>query len=427
MDEVRPYRSRVSDRLLKEQLEAAGIVLVQGTKWCGKTTTALHAARSVLYMDDPKHIKNNLYLAENDPVSLFEGEKPRLIDEWQLAPQLWDAARFSVDRRSAVGWLIFTGSALPADMDLVTHTGTGRFAWITMRPMSLWESGESNGRLSLLSLFAGCADSAVSADMTLERMAYLVCRGGWPGTLSMSEATALRQARNYVDAVCQSDVIRVDGVKRDPALARLVLRSYARYLGAQASVSAIASDVSAGRGEKVSDDTVSSYITALKKIFVVEDMPAWNPNLRSKTAIRSSHTRYFVDPSIAAAALGIGPKDLMKDLNTFGLLFETLAVRDLRVFAEALDGYVDHYRDRNGLECDAVVHLRNGSYGLVEIKIGGDTLIEEGVKTLTKLASRINTDNMGKPAFMMILTALGQYAFQRPDGIWIVPIGSLKD
>ena len=427
MDAIKPYRGRVSDRLLKEQLEAAGIVLVQGPKWCGKTTTAIHAARSVLFMDDPKLAKNYLSMAENDPVSLFEGEKPRVIDEWQLAPKLWDAARYEVDRRCATGWLVFTGSAVPADMSQVKHTGTGRFGWLTMRPMSLWESGESNGRMSLLSLFAGNATDAVSIDMTLERIAYLVCRGGWPGALSMSESSSLRHARNYVDAVCNSDITRVDGVSRDPSLARLVMRSFARYQGAQATIGSIAADVSSSRSESVSNDTVASYLKALKNIFVIEDMPAWNPNLRSKTAIRTSNTRYFVDPSIAAASLGVGPKDLMGDLSTLGLLFETLAVRDLRVFAEALDGYVDHYRDRNGLECDAVVHLRNGSYGLVEIKIGGDTLIEEGAKTLTKLASRINTDNMGKPAFMMILTALGPYAFRRSDGIWIVPIGCLKD
>ena len=427
MDEIKPYRKRVSDRLLKEQLEASGVVLVQGPKWCGKTTTAVHAAGSVLYMDDPKQLENNLSIAENDPVSLFEGDKPRVIDEWQLAPKLWDAARFEVSRRCAVGMLIFTGSAVPPDMSKITHTGTGRFAWLTMRPMSLWESGESNGRMSLLSLFAGEAQSAVSSDMTLERMAYLVCRGGWPGSLSLSENAALRQARNYVEAVCQSDIIRVDNVSRNPALARLVMRSYARFQGAQTTIGNIAADVSAGRGEKVSDDTVASYITALRKIFVVEDMPAWSPNLRSKTAIRTSDTRYFVDPSIATAALGIGPRDLMGDLKTFGLMFETLAVRDLRVFAESLDGHVSHYRDRNGLECDAVVHLNNGTYGLVEIKIGGDTLIEEGAATLKKLASKINTDNMGKPAFLMVLTALGQYAFRRSDGVWIVPIGSLKE
>ena len=427
MERIDGYRNRVSDRLLKEQLEATGVVLVQGPKWCGKTTTAVHAAGSVLYMDDPRQIKNNLSMAENDPVALFEGAKPRVIDEWQLAPQLWDAARFEVSRRGAVGMLIFTGSAVPPDMSRITHTGTGRFAWLTMRPMTLWESGESNGRMSLLSLFAGTAQSAVSNDMTLERIAFLLCRGGWPGSLQLSESAALRQTRNYVDAVCQSDITRVDNVERNPELARLIMRSYARLQGAQAPLSTIVADIEASRGYSASTDTVASYITALRKIFVIEDMPAWNPNLRSKTAIRTSDTRYFVDPSIAAAALSISPKNLMGDLSTLGLLFDTLAVRDLRVFAEAIDGKVSHYRDRNGLECDAVIHLRNGTYGLVEVKIGGETLIEEGAKNLKRLASKINTDNMGKPAFLMILTALGSYAFKRSDDIWIVPIGSLKD
>ncbi|MBQ6956841.1 MAG: ATP-binding protein [Bacteroidales bacterium] len=427
MEEIDAYRHRVSDRILKEQLEATGVVLVQGPKWCGKTTTAIHSAGSVLYMDDPRQVANNLSLAENDPLQLFEGLKPKVIDEWQIAPKLWDAARFYVDKHSMVGALIFTGSAVPADMSLVTHTGTGRFAWLTMRPMSLWESGESNGRMSLLSLFAGKADNVVSNDMTLERMAYLVCRGGWPGTLRLGESTALRQARNYVDAVCSSDISRVDNVERNPDLARRIMHSYARHQGGQVPLGTIAADILGGKGESVSNDTIASYITALRKIFVVEDMPAWNPNLRSKTAIRTSDTRYFVDPSIAAAAMGIGPKDLMNDLSTFGLLFEVLAIRDLRVYAEALDGHVRHYRDRNGLECDAVIHLRNGSYGLVEIKIGGETLIEEGAKTLKKLASKIDTDKMGEPSFLMILTAHGSYAFRRSDGIWIVPIGSLKD
>ena len=427
MEQTEHYRNRVSDRLLREQLEAAGVVLVQGAKWCGKTTTAVHAAGSVLYMDDPKQLKTNLSLAENDPVALFEGAKPRVIDEWQLAPQLWDAARFEVSRLGAVGMLIFPGSAVPPDMSLITHTGTGRFAWLTMRPMSLWESGESNGRLSLLSLFNGSAQNVVSNDMTLDRMAYLICRGGWPGSLQLGESAALRQARNYIEAVCQSDISRVDNVGRNSALARLIMRVYARHQGTQTPLSTLLADINANRGENISPDTLASYIAALRKIFVIEDMPAWSPNLRSKTAIRTSDTRYFVDPSIAAAALGIGPKDLMGDLNTFGLLFETLAVRDLRVYAEAIDGHVSHYRDRNGLECDAVVHLRNGSYGLVEVKIGGDTLIEEGAKNLKKLASKINTDNMGDPAFLMVLTAHGSYAFQRPDGVWIAPIASLKD
>ena len=392
----------------------------------GKTTTAVHAAKSVLYMDDPRQLQNNLRLAETNPSTLLEGPAPRVIDEWQLAPQLWDAARFEVSRRGALGMLIFTGSAVPPDMSKITHTGTGRFAWLTMRPMSLWESGESNGMLSLESLFEGVAQDVAAAEMDVERMAYLVCRGGWPQTLKMKDRASLLQARNYVDAVCNSDITRVDGVGRNPALAHLLMRSYSRHQGGQVPVSTIVADLKENYNTEVSEATVASYINALKKIFVVEDMPAWSPNLRSKTAIRTSDTRYFVDSSIAAASLGIGPKDLLADFNTYGLLFETLAVRDLRVYAEALDGHVSHYRDRNGLECDAVVHLRNGKYGLVEVKIGGDTLIEEGVNNLKSLSKKIDTDRMNEPSFMMVLTAIGDYAFRRSDGVWIVPIAALK-
>lgn len=426
MDNIDDYRNRVADQLLQDQLEAAGVVLVQGAKWCGKTTTAVHAAKSVLYMDDPRQLQNNLRLAETNPSALLEGPAPRVIDEWQLAPQLWDAARFEVSRRGALGMLIFTGSAVPPDMSKITHTGTGRFAWLTMRPMSLWESGESNGMLSLESLFAGTAQDVAAAAMDVERMAYLVCRGGWPQTLKMKDRASLLQARNYVDAVCNSDITRVDGVERNPTLAHHLMRSYARHQGGQVPVNTIVSDLKENYNTEVSEATVASYINALKKIFVVEDMPAWSPNLRSKTAIRTSDTRYFVDSSIAAASLGIGPKDLLADFNTYGLLFETLAVRDLRVYAEALDGHVSHYRDRNGLECDAVVHLRNGKYGLVEVKIGGDTLIEEGVKNLKKLSQKIDIDRMNEPSFMMVLTAIGDYAFRRSDGVWIVPIAALK-
>ena len=426
MDTIDGYRNRVADQLLQDQLEAAGAVLVQGAKWCGKTTTAVHAAQSVLYLDDPRQLQNNLRLAETNPSTLLEGPAPRVIDEWQLAPQLWDAARFEVSRRGALGMLIFTGSAVPPDMSKITHTGTGRFAWLTMRPMSLWESGESNGMLSLESLFEGVAQDVAAAEMDVERMAYLVCRGGWPQTLKMKNRASLLQARNYVDAVCNRDITRVDGVGRNPALAHLLMRSYSRHQGGQVPVSMIVADLKENYNTEVSEATVASYINALKKIFVVEDMPAWHPNLRSKTAIRTSDTRYFVDSSIAAASLGIGPKDLLADFNTYGLLFETLAVRDLRVYAEALDGHVSHYRDRNGLECDAVVHLRNGKYGLVEVKIGGDTLIEEGVKSLKNLSQKIDTDRMNEPSFMMVLTAIGDYAFRRSDGVWIVPIAALK-
>ena len=427
MDENSMYKLRIADQLLLEQLEAAGAVLIQGPKWCGKTTTAAQAAKSVLYMDWPRELEKNLFLAEENPEALLEGDVPRLIDEWQLAPQLWDAARFMVDRRGKPGQFIFTGSAVPADKSKIHHTGTGRFAWLTMRPMSLWESGESNGKVSLLRLFAGQRDVAIAPDHSLSDLSFMVCRGGWPSSLNMKRTAALRQAQNYVNAVCESDISRVDNTVRDATFARRLLRSYARHQGAQVPISTIYADLASSKEGSMSEETISSYITALKKIFVVEDMPAWSPNLRSKTAIRTSETRYFVDSSVATAALGIGPKDLENDLNTFGLMFETMAVRDLRVYAEALDGDVFHYRDKNGLECDAVIHLHNGSYGLVEIKLGGSKLEEEGAKTLKELAGKIDTVRMKEPSFLMVLTGLGSYAYQRKDGVMVVPIGCLKN
>lgn len=427
MDEQLMYRERVADEMLREQLESAGAVLVQGPKWCGKTTTARQQAASVLNMDNPKMMREYMTLAESDPEALLDGEVPRLIDEWQLSPQLWDAARYIIDQRNREGQFIFTGSSVPADKSKITHTGTGRFAWLTMRTMSLWESGESNGKVSLVDLFAGEMKSCVAPDFSLDEIAYFLCRGGWPGTLGKKREAALRMMPNYVKAICESDISRVDDVQRDPDFAFRLLRVYARHQGGQVPVSMLYSDLVANGGSSLTENTIALYISALKKIFVIEDMPAWNPNLRSKTAIRTSDTRYFVDPSVAAAALGLGPKDLMKDLRMFGLLFETLAVRDLRVYADAIGGRVYHYRDHNGLECDAVVHLPNGSYGLVEVKIGGETLVEEGAKSLRKLADKIDTTKMKSPSFMMVLTAVGGYAYQRKDGVLVVPIGCLKN
>jgi len=421
------YKPRIADGMLQEQLEASGVVLIQGPKWCGKTTTAEQQAKSVLYMDAPKTRKANLLLSESDPEILFQGETPRLIDEWQLAPKLWDAARFEVSRRRLPGQLIFTGSAVPPDLTELTHSGTGRFAWLTMRPMSLWESGDSNGSVSLNSLFQGNMTPVVSRDISLKELAFLICRGGWPGSLSLTPKAALRQAANYVDSVANSDISRVDDVSRNAEFTRRLLRSYARHQGAQVSVNTIYDDLEKNRMGSMSEDTIASYIVALKKIFVIEDMPAWSPNLRSKTAIRTSDTRYFVDSSIAAAALGLGPEDLIGDLNTFGLLFETMVVRDLRVYADGLDGQVYHYRDKNGLECDAVVHLRNGCFGLIEIKLGSDRLIESGAHTLKRLSDKIDTTRMKSASFLMVITGQGQYAYRREDGVYVVPIGCFKD
>ena len=424
---INRYKKRIVDTLLNRKLEGIGAVLIEGPKWCGKTTCAEQKAKSIVYMNDPKKSSMYMQLAKMSPQTLLEGESPKLIDEWQLAPSLWDTIRFEVDHRDGEGFFILTGSAVPAKTDDIWHTGTGRFARIKMRTMSLWESEDSTGIISLGALFNGSAQTAITDEKSLEDMAFLVCRGGWPKATMQKKDVALERVFDYYDAVVNADISRVDNVERDAERTKRLMRSYARFQGSQTSISKIKDDVKANDAMTVNDDTIGSYIKALEKIFVIEDMPAWNPNLRSKTAIRTSDTRYFVDPSIAVAALGLGPKDLMNDLNTFGLLFETMCIRDLRVYADALGGTVYHYRDKNGLECDAVVHLRNGSYGLIEIKLGGDDLIEEAAATLKELANKIDTTKMKSPSFMMVLTAIGSYAFQREDNVWVVPVGSLKE
>lgn len=427
MANLTEYRPRIADKILDRKLKGKGAVLIEGAKWCGKTTTAEQKAKSVLYMSEPGKIQQNIQLATLNPSLLLKGENPRLIDEWQIAPQLWDAVRFEADHRHELGLFILTGSSVPADMRDVIHSGTGRFAWMRMRPMSLWESGDSSGDVSMSDLFDQNTDVAGISTIDLERIAFVMCRGGWPLAVDMSDEIALDQAFDYIDAVENRDIQKVDGVTRDPARVHRLLRSYARHQGASVTNTAIRADLIENEGESFDVETVASYIKALKMIFVIEDVEAWNPNLRSKTAIRSSDTRYFTDPSIATAALGIGPNDLVADLNTCGLIFETLCMRDLKVYAEALNGNVYHYRDKNGLECDAVVHLRDGRYGLIEIKLGGDKSIEEGASTLNNLADLIDTTKMKQPSFKMVLTATGTYAYRRKDGVLVVPIGCLKD
>lgn len=429
---MKEYKARIADKILAEKLEAMGAVLIEGPKYCGKTTLASQQANSILSMSDPDTLQQNMAMAETNIKLLLRGDTPRLIDEWQIAPRFWDAVRNEVDQRDEDGQFILTGSAVPPNFDEIFHTGTGRFAWLKLRTMSLWESGDSTGEVSLARLFANDAEDYFVEGINqidLERLAYLTCRGGWPKALNKkTEKAALQQAIEYFEAVTNFDISRVDDVNRDSELARRIMRSYARNQGSQATAGTILADIISNESSEISENTIYSYLKALRKIFVIEDSVAWNPNLRSKAAIRTSDTKYFTDPSIATAALGLGPNDLVNDLNTFGLIFETLCVRDLRVYADAIGGTVFHYRDKNGLECDAVIHLRNGKYGLVEIKLGGDKLIEEGAKTLTALADKIDTTKMKKPSFKMVLTGVGQYAFQRPqDGVYVVPIGCLKD
>lgn len=425
---MKQYRPRIADKMLSRRLMGVGAVLIQGPKWCGKTTTAEQQAKSVVYMDDPEYMDQNIELASLSPKKLLAGATPRLIDEWQLAPQLWDAARFEVDHRDEEGQFIFTGSAVPADTEKIHHSGTGRFAWLTMRTMSLYESGESTGEVSLNDLFSKPdVDIFGTNNLNIDSIAWLICRGGWPRATTINKEVALDMAYRYYEAVVNNDVSRVDNVRRDAERTKRVLRSIARNQCAQISVNTICADIESNDTVSANRLTIASYLDALKKIFVLEDSLAWNPNLRSKTAIRSSETRYFSDPSIGVAALGVGPNDLINDLSTMGLFFESMCVRDLRVYADALEGTIYHYRDSKGLECDAVLHLRNGCYGLIEIKLGGEKNIEEGAKNLKLLASKIDTTKMKAPSFLMILTGTTKYAIRREDGVYVVPIGCLKD
>lgn len=422
---MKNYIPRIADKVLKERLEEKGAILLEGAKWCGKTTTSAQQAKSIIYMQEPKNRRQNIAMAQINPSILLQGETPRLIDEWQLAPSLWDAVRFEVDQRNEWGQFILTGSTTPVKRDEIFHTGTGRIARILMRTMSLLESGESTGTISLAKLFDGDTEIAAFNQLDLEELAFLVCRGGWPRAVGQSKRIALRQALDYVDAVVESDLNSFDGIERSPERIRHLMRSYARNISSQAKLTKIRQDMITNDLDSLSTDTIYAYINALKCIFVIEELEAWNPNLRSRTAIRTSNTLHFVDPSIGTASLGISPEDLIGDLETFGLFFESMCVRDLRIYADYLDGKVYHYRDQSGLECDAVIHLRNGKYGLIEVKLGGDYLVEEGAKSLKKLSGQIDTTRMKKPSFLMVLTGTGNYAFKREDGVLIVPIGCL--
>ena len=423
------YKKRILDSVITRRLKTAGAILLEGIKWCGKTTTCEQLSHSVIYMDEPEKRDHNMLMARIRPSEILDGEAPRLIDEWQIAPVLWDAIRYRVDHGDGRGLFLLTGSAVPVDEDEIKHSGTGRFAWVRMRTMSLFESGESSGEVSLGALFEGkdCT-GAHPAISQLPDVATAVCRGGWPAACELKGEEAFDPAFDYLDAVVKKDISRVDGVARNEDRARRIMRSYARLQGTQSSASVINADLAANEAGSFDDDTVYSYLNALKGIFAVEDMPAWCPNLRCKTPVRTSDTRYFSDPSIATSALRIGPKGLMEDLNTFGFLFETMAMRDLRVYSDAHLGDVRRYHDASGLECDAVVSLRDGRYGLVEVKLGGAPLIERGAEALRKLASRLDTTTMAKPSFLMVLTAVGDCAYTRPDdGVVVCPIGCLRD
>ncbi len=412
---------------MKRKVLGKGAVLIEGPKWCGKTTTAKQLAKSVLDLGDSAVLMQSSQMIELSPKALLEGDTPRLIDEWQALPPIWDCIRSEVDRRGEPSQFILTGSSVLPEADETIHSGTGRFAHVKMFPMSLYESGESTGTISLRDLFDGKTFEVHENPLDVEELAYLICRGGWPWATNIPKEVALDQAFDYYDSVTNYDIQRVDKVKRNAERAKLLLRSYARNISQQVSIATIRKDMLANDASTLDENTVMDYVKALKRLYVIEDLAAWNPNIRSKAAIRTSDTRHFIDPSIGTAALGLGPKDLVNDLQSFGLFFEDLVARDLRVYAEALDGSLYHYRDSSGLECDTVLHRRNGSYALLEVKLGGTERIEEGAANLKALAEKIDTDRMAAPSFMAVITGAGGFAYRREDGVFVIPIGCLKD
>lgn len=416
------YMPRIADDLLAAKLRQAGAVVIRGPKWCGKTETALKHSKSALFMQDPDQRMSNQMLAESKPSILLRGEKPRLIDEWQEAPQLWDAVRFSVDREREIGLYILTGSATPKEKP--RHSGAGRMSFLDMRTMSLYESRESTGEVSLLALFDAPEDIEGVSNGDVETIAFQVARGGWPSAVTMTDqSAAMETAHNYLTAVAEEDISNVDGVSRNPDHARLVMRSFARCVGSQMAVSSMSKMVNA-QGSEMSRPTFSAYLGALRNLSIIEDLNAWEPSLRAKARISRTPKRYFADPSLAAAALGASPDTLLKDMPTLGMLYEALCIRDLRVYAQKNHGQVFFYRDNVGLEADAVVALRDGRWGLVEIKLN-QSQADAASDSLRRVANKVDQTIMGAPSFLLVVTADG-YAYRRNDGVYVVPIGCLK-
>lgn len=424
------YYNRLCDDLLLRKLRSSGAVLIEGPKWCGKTSTGFQHAKSVIYLQDPDKHKSYIEMADTKPSLLLQGDTPHLIDEWQTIPVLWDAVRYAVDQRGSMGQFILTGSTTPLGNDTseneIMHSGTGRIARMRMHTMSLWESRDSSGDVSLEALFEGGKNSDVYAEsnLSIEDIAYLICRGGWPGVLQLEKQDALDVAYNYVDEVINLDVQRVDDTEKNPERVRQVLRSYARNISTMTTATTIMQDVKAN-DISITDKTLSNYLAALRRLFVIEDLKAWQPSLRSKTGIRTSDKRHFTDPSIATALLELNPQSILDDFNLFGYLFEDLCVRDLRAYIQTLRGSVFHYHDNSGMESDIVLRLYDGRWALVEVKTGSKQ-IDEASTNLVKLASTIDTAKIGEPSFLMVLTG-GQYAYRRKDGVYVVPIGCLKN
>ena len=418
------YLNRISDKKLELLLKSVGAVLIEGPKWCGKTRSAERIAKSALYMQNPDNSKANIAIAQTKPSLLLEGKTPRLLDEWQVAPELWNAVRFAVDKRQARGQFILTGSVIPERTDDM-HTGTGRIARMKMRTMSLYESGNSTGEISLEALFNREFDISGRSELSIEQIAFLINRGGWPEVAQeKNEKVALTVANSYLEAIANEDISKVDGIEKNQDRVKALMRSLSRNITCEARTTTIMNDLKAN-DEALSQVTVDLYINALKRIFVIDDLPAWSAKLRSRTAIRTTSKRHFSDPSIAATSLRATPKRLLTDFNTFGFLFEALCIRDLRVYSESIDGNVYHYRDKSNLEIDAIIQLEDGRWGAVEVKMGAGQ-IANASENLLKLKRIIDADEMNEPSFLMVLTGT-EYAFQMKNGIWVVPIGCLKN
>ena len=419
------YYQRLIEDAIALKLKSSGAVLVAGPKFCGKTTTCMLYQKSFVKLNT----KQAIAMARMNPRAMLNGEKPRLIDEWQKAPDIWNQVKDDLDFEYQFGKYILTGSSTPADKTEIHHTGAGRIAPLTMRPMTLWESKESKGTVSLKDLFEGGNNFPwdMNSDFTLDDVAFLLCRGGWPISVLAPRDIAIEITKNYYNGLFVFEDSENERFRnKKPEVLRMILRSYARNISSEAAVSTIITDIRQSNERTMDSKTYDDYMDALKDLYIIEDMDAWNPNIRSKTSIRSTPTRHFVDTSIACRSLGVSPGDLMKDLNSFGLFYEDFAVRDLRVYADCLGGTVRHYRDNAGLECDAVVHLEDGRWGGIEIKLGGDDLINEGAESLKTLRNKIIEKSDEKvPSFLLVLTAVGG-AFKRDDGVYVAPINLLK-
>ena len=429
---ISEYLPRVIDRQLTEYLCSSGAVLLSGPKWCGKTTTAEQQAKSVLYMQDPDRTKGYLATAESAPSVLLRGANPRLLDEWQMAPVLWDAVRHAVDRRDESGLFILTGSTT-VDESLIMNSGTGRIARMVMYPMSLYESGDSNGEISLFDLFNDhqLDINGITTDLTIDQLVFATCRGGWPSSLSKTtELAMLQEPQKYIDNICSSDASTVDGIKRNPARVRAVLKAYARNISTLASDKSILRDITSHFMD-FTQPTLSSYVEALERLYVIENIPAWYPSIRSATSIRTGKKKSFIDPSIAVAAYSLAPEALLFDLNTFGFMFENLCVRDLKVYSSAIRGRISYYNDRYGLEADCVLHLDDGRYALIECKLGSSEIEKAAshlidLKNLIKKAIVEERVKIREPDMLIVLTG-GEMAYTRKDGVKIIPIGTLKN